>query len=204
MTGASAGDRAPSPSVRGLFRVGLPDGSVRLAVGDTRSGPADLLAPDATIAGILRAGRNGLHDAVAGPTTGPVPAGVRVLAPLDVQEVWAAGRHLPAVARSPRRGGVGAVRLRQGLRGRPAGALLQVDRRARPGDRRADRHPVGFELGRPRAGAGPRRQLEPRDRGLHARRRRVEPVDRGRQPALPAAGQVLSLVVRDRAGSRAR
>ena len=87
---APDGDAA-SPSVRGLFRVGLPDGSVRLAVGDTRSGPADLPAPDATIAGILQAGRDGLRDAVAGPTAGPLPAGTRVLAPLDVQEVWAAG-----------------------------------------------------------------------------------------------------------------
>ena len=91
MTGTLAGVQGASPGVRGLFRVGLPDGSVRLAVGDTRSGPTELLAPDATIAGILRAGRDGLRDAVAGPTAGPVPQGARVLAPLDVQEVWAAG-----------------------------------------------------------------------------------------------------------------
>jgi len=91
MTGTLAGVQGASPGVRGLFRVGLPDGSVRLAVGDTRSGPTELLAPDATIAGILRAGRDGLRDAVAGPTAGPVPQAARVLAPLDVQEVWAAG-----------------------------------------------------------------------------------------------------------------
>ncbi|MFL5650028.1 MAG: fumarylacetoacetate hydrolase family protein [Chloroflexota bacterium] len=77
--------------VRGLFRVALPDGSVRLAAGDTRGGPTDLIGPDRTIADILRAGRGGLSDAVAGPTAGPVPTGATILAPLDAQEVWAAG-----------------------------------------------------------------------------------------------------------------
>jgi 2-dehydro-3-deoxy-D-arabinonate dehydratase len=77
--------------VRGLFRVALPDGSVRLAVGDTRTGPTALLASDRTIADILRAGREGLNGAVAGPTAGRVPTDATILAPLDAQEVWAAG-----------------------------------------------------------------------------------------------------------------
>jgi 2-dehydro-3-deoxy-D-arabinonate dehydratase len=77
--------------VRGLFRVALPDASVRLAVGDTRTGPTDLLASDRTIADILRAGREGLNAAVAGPTAGRVPTDATILAPLDAQEVWAAG-----------------------------------------------------------------------------------------------------------------
>ena len=91
MTSAASARDGEGSGVRGLFRVELPDGSVRLAIGDTRSGPADLLAPDLTVSSILRAGRDRLGDVVAGPTAGPIPDGWRVLAPLDVQEVWAAG-----------------------------------------------------------------------------------------------------------------
>src|SRR4051794_5075916 len=91
MTSPGATTDATPAGVRGLFRVALPDSSIRLAVGDTRSGPSELLAPERTIADILRAGRRGLRDAVAGRTTGLVPTGSRILAPLDVQEVWAAG-----------------------------------------------------------------------------------------------------------------
>jgi 2-dehydro-3-deoxy-D-arabinonate dehydratase len=91
MTSPGIASDVVDSGVSGLFRVALPDRSVRLAVGDTGSGPSDLLAPDRTIADILGAGRDGLSHAVAGETVGPVPAGARVLAPLDVQEVWAAG-----------------------------------------------------------------------------------------------------------------
>src|SRR3954464_7886862 len=73
MTTPGAPTDAARAGVRGLFRVALPDGSIRLAVGDTRSGPAQLLAPDRTIADILRAGRGGLSGAVTGRTAGPVP-----------------------------------------------------------------------------------------------------------------------------------
>jgi 2-dehydro-3-deoxy-D-arabinonate dehydratase len=83
----SAADGAP-----GLFRVRLADGTTRLARGTTRGGPTELLAPDLTIATILRADRMGLADAVAaGPGGGPVPDAARVVAPVEDQEVWAAG-----------------------------------------------------------------------------------------------------------------
>jgi 2-dehydro-3-deoxy-D-arabinonate dehydratase len=77
----------------GLFRLALPDGSIRLAAGDVESGPARLLDPTLTIAAILRAGPTGLAEAVAeGADRGDrVPPGVRVVAPVDEQEVWAAG-----------------------------------------------------------------------------------------------------------------
>ena len=75
----------------GLFRLQLSDGSVRLAVGPGRTGPRSLLDPQASIVDVLRGGRVGLRDAVNGTTVGRVPEGSRVLAPLDVQEVWAAG-----------------------------------------------------------------------------------------------------------------
>jgi 2-dehydro-3-deoxy-D-arabinonate dehydratase len=76
---------------RALFRVALPDGSVRLAGGDVGSGPRWLLAPTETVASILRRGTTGLAESV-GTATGPsVPGGSRILAPVDEQEVWAAG-----------------------------------------------------------------------------------------------------------------
>jgi 2-dehydro-3-deoxy-D-arabinonate dehydratase len=76
-----------------LFRLALPDGSTRLAAGDTAGGPARLLEPKLTIAAILGGRASGLADAIsAGADRGaPIPPGVRLLAPVDEQEVWAAG-----------------------------------------------------------------------------------------------------------------
>jgi 2-dehydro-3-deoxy-D-arabinonate dehydratase len=76
---------------RALFRLALPDGSVRLAAGDIETGPRSLLAEGQTVATILRRGATGLAEA-AGASAGPTPPkGSRVLAPVDEQEVWAAG-----------------------------------------------------------------------------------------------------------------
>ena len=76
-----------------LFRLALPDGSIRLAAGDVESGPARLLDPKLTIAAILRGGATGLAEAIAGGADrgDAVPRNVRILAPVDEQEVWAAG-----------------------------------------------------------------------------------------------------------------
>lgn len=76
----------------GLYRLALPDGAIRLARGETATGPAELLDPGLTIANLLR----GATDALAvvlrdDPGDGDPPAGYRILAPLDEQEVWAAG-----------------------------------------------------------------------------------------------------------------
>ena len=75
----------------GIFRVQLPDGSIRLAIGDTDQPPTRLLAPERTIAGALRAGAGGLSTLLQEPTTDVAPEDVRVLAPVDTQEIWAAG-----------------------------------------------------------------------------------------------------------------
>ena len=74
----------------GLWRVEV-DGAVRVARGDTASGPAELLAPELTVAGFL--GDDGTLFARLAqlPAAGPVPAGAPVLAPVDAQPVWAAG-----------------------------------------------------------------------------------------------------------------
>ena len=79
--------------VEGLFRVRLDDDTIRLAAGPPDAGPRRWLGSDLTIAAILRAGTSGLADALAGPGEEAVdPARVAaILAPVDDQEVWAAG-----------------------------------------------------------------------------------------------------------------
>jgi 2-dehydro-3-deoxy-D-arabinonate dehydratase len=73
-----------------IYRLQLPDGSIRLASGDTESGPAALLAPELTISRLLQDGAGAVAQAAA--SGGPqVPIGSVVLAPVDDQEVWAAG-----------------------------------------------------------------------------------------------------------------
>jgi 2-dehydro-3-deoxy-D-arabinonate dehydratase len=73
-----------------IFRLQLRDGSIRLARGDTASGPDALLDPDLTFSRLLQGGATDV--ALAASATGPaVPEGSTVLAPIDDQEVWAAG-----------------------------------------------------------------------------------------------------------------
>jgi 2-dehydro-3-deoxy-D-arabinonate dehydratase len=74
----------------GLFRVRSPEGSTRLAVGDVERGPSSLLPPSSSIDEILAADGPSLEDALAAPP-GPLPAGVEILAPVESQEIWAAG-----------------------------------------------------------------------------------------------------------------
>ncbi len=80
--------------VEGLFRVRLDDATIRLAAGPPDEGPRRWLDADLTIAAILRAGATGLADALSTPTAGDLvdPARVAaILAPVDDQEIWAAG-----------------------------------------------------------------------------------------------------------------
>lgn len=76
----------------GLFRVALADGSIRLARGPVDVGPAELLEDGLSVEIVLRRGAGGLAAALEEAGSGvPVPAGSSVLAPVDSQEVWAAG-----------------------------------------------------------------------------------------------------------------
>jgi len=76
---------------RGLFRVRLPDGSTRLARGDVHTGPQELLAPDVSLDALLARGPAALLEVVRqGPSAGSA-RGAHVLAPVESQEVWAAG-----------------------------------------------------------------------------------------------------------------
>jgi 2-dehydro-3-deoxy-D-arabinonate dehydratase len=78
---------------RALFRVALADGTSRWAAGTIDGGPTALLERDASLAALL-AGSVGTIPAALDEAEGggePVTAGVRVLAPVDTQEIWAAG-----------------------------------------------------------------------------------------------------------------
>jgi 2-dehydro-3-deoxy-D-arabinonate dehydratase len=73
-----------------IFRLQLPDGSVRLASGDTDGGPDRLHDAGLTITSLLQGGADAVAQAASGSGTA-VPDGSIVLAPVDEQEVWAAG-----------------------------------------------------------------------------------------------------------------
>jgi 2-dehydro-3-deoxy-D-arabinonate dehydratase len=76
----------------GIFRVELADGSVRLAVGDPYQRPKRLLPPALTIGQALRSGARDLSQLLEeAESDRPIDGDVRVLAPIDTQEVWAAG-----------------------------------------------------------------------------------------------------------------
>ena len=79
-------------TARALFRLRLPDGSVRLASGSPEAGPSALLEATASLDALLAAGDGGLWDRVAAADRAdPVPAGATILAPIETQPVWAAG-----------------------------------------------------------------------------------------------------------------
>jgi 2-dehydro-3-deoxy-D-arabinonate dehydratase len=67
------------------------DGGPRLARGPVGDGPVELLDAGATIDGVLGGGPGALQELLDGPSAGPVPDGVQLLAPAGAQPVWAAG-----------------------------------------------------------------------------------------------------------------
>jgi 2-dehydro-3-deoxy-D-arabinonate dehydratase len=76
--------------VDALFRLRLGGGEIRLAAGDVARGPERLLAPGESIDAILDGRGPALRDAIAGASE-DLPAGWTLLAPVESQEVWAAG-----------------------------------------------------------------------------------------------------------------
>ena len=76
---------------RAIFRVALPSGGTRLARGTTEGGLVDLLPAGLTIEGLLRDGESALRDVLGAPDGPAVPDDTRLIAPVDTQEVWAAG-----------------------------------------------------------------------------------------------------------------
>ncbi len=75
---------------QGLFRVRLPDGSHRLAVGTPDTGPTRLLERELSLDQLLGEGMD-LSAAIALATDEPIPAGAHLVAPVESQEVWGAG-----------------------------------------------------------------------------------------------------------------
>jgi 2-dehydro-3-deoxy-D-arabinonate dehydratase len=71
-----------------LWRIATPTGP-RWATGPADTGPEQFLAPDFTLDTVLAASEE--LAAAARPDGPPVPDGAAVLAPLESQEVWAAG-----------------------------------------------------------------------------------------------------------------
>jgi 2-dehydro-3-deoxy-D-arabinonate dehydratase len=69
----------------------LPDGSTRLARGDVQAGPQELLESGVSLDALLAQDPAALLDAVRdGPSAGTA-TGAQLIAPIESQEVWAAG-----------------------------------------------------------------------------------------------------------------
>jgi 2-dehydro-3-deoxy-D-arabinonate dehydratase len=77
-------------SPRALWRLHTRVG-VRLARGTVQGGPAELLPPHLTIDRLLADPKDGLKAALTDRADGPLPPGSVMLAPVDGQEIWAAG-----------------------------------------------------------------------------------------------------------------
>jgi 2-dehydro-3-deoxy-D-arabinonate dehydratase len=75
----------------GLFRLDMGDGSHRLARGDPVGGPEDLLAAEVSLDGLLSGGGTELAEVLRGGPTDECARGGRVVAPVESQEIWAAG-----------------------------------------------------------------------------------------------------------------
>jgi 2-dehydro-3-deoxy-D-arabinonate dehydratase len=73
-----------------IFRVGLEDGAASLALGTPDGGPAELLGGVSLDELLTSTAEQFWERALAAPRT-PMPASARVLAPVESQEVWAAG-----------------------------------------------------------------------------------------------------------------
>src|SRR5437762_320011 len=75
-----------------LFRVDLPGRGPGLARGDAMSGPKDLLPGELSLDALLSGGAGELGRILAGaPAVAAVPPDTATLAPVESQEVWAAG-----------------------------------------------------------------------------------------------------------------
>jgi 2-dehydro-3-deoxy-D-arabinonate dehydratase len=73
-----------------LWRI-VVDGQVRWAGGAVDAGPQWLLPYGTSLDALLAGDERSLTSALRGPRDGPVTDGARLLAPIERQEVWAAG-----------------------------------------------------------------------------------------------------------------
>jgi 2-dehydro-3-deoxy-D-arabinonate dehydratase len=75
---------------RGLYRIRDADGGRRLAAGDVVVGPDAIVPGDLTLDIVLAGGGPTLEDAIAAATE-PIEREAHVQAPVESQEIWAAG-----------------------------------------------------------------------------------------------------------------
>lgn len=76
---------------RALFRVALADGQVRWAAGTPADGPTGLLAPETSLDRALGSDGPGIAEMFQAQPVEDVPTSATILAPVQSQEVWAAG-----------------------------------------------------------------------------------------------------------------
>ena len=74
----------------GLFRIRGRDGSIRLAAGDVDRGPSALVPDGYSLDAILAGGGQTLEEAIDAAVD-PVDGAVELEAPVESQEIWAAG-----------------------------------------------------------------------------------------------------------------
>jgi 2-dehydro-3-deoxy-D-arabinonate dehydratase len=74
-----------------LFRLRLADGTVRLARGAGVERPDEVLATGVSLDALLGEGTDFDEAVGSAPAAGPPPDGAVVIAPIESQEVWAAG-----------------------------------------------------------------------------------------------------------------
>ena len=74
----------------GLFRIRGQDGWLRLAAGEVGAGPTELLPDAITLDAILSGNGPSIDEAIAAAKD-PIPDGTTVVAPVESQEIWAAG-----------------------------------------------------------------------------------------------------------------
>ncbi|MGH7542261.1 MAG: fumarylacetoacetate hydrolase family protein [Gemmatimonadota bacterium] len=74
----------------GLFRIRTADGGVRLAAGDVDEGPSALAPARASLDAVLAGGSSSL-DELNSSVDEPLPPNAKLLAPVESQEIWAAG-----------------------------------------------------------------------------------------------------------------
>lgn len=77
-------------SAPALWRLQVGD-AVRFAAGPPEDGPVHLLPEQVSLDELLARGADALREVLRQPGGEPVPAGARVLCPLQGQEVWASG-----------------------------------------------------------------------------------------------------------------
>lgn len=74
-----------------LYRVELSDGAVRIARGDSHQGPQEVFDPEVTLTGLMQMSGAAISEATSDLPAHGLDTSVRILSPIEEQDVWAAG-----------------------------------------------------------------------------------------------------------------